>query len=48
MRDRYSALSGLDALLIFYQGRRAARLPLAVISRAVGAADPLRNEKSRN
>jgi hypothetical protein len=39
-RPKYSALSGLGALFIFYQGRRASRLPLAFISRAVGAVTP--------
>src|ERR1051325_10337641 len=33
----YYALSGLHRLLILYQGRRASRLPLAIIFRAVGA-----------
>src|SRR5215204_4018712 len=33
----YYALSGLDLNFDLYQGRRASRLPLAFISRAVGA-----------
>jgi hypothetical protein len=32
------ALSGLDSIDCFYQGRRASRLPLAFIYRAFGAA----------
>ena len=38
IHPRNFALSGLEHLTVFYQGRRAPRLPLATILRAVGAA----------